>query len=675
MKRILLFGLTAASITLAEAAMPLMKTSNDDVLSKAGKGVHEKGNTVIFNRTPNGRTIQKKASAGNEGNSYLLYENFNGWDGKNLKWIPEGWNIEHNGECSMEYTWSPIEPTAYYPTIHDGKYCFCISFSDKQQDEWLISPEFTPKKNMELSYYMINRPLYFYSMKNLDWTTKEYQGDKIVDFTLQVLIKEDGEDWHLLRDHAEDYKDCSYKELRDACNLAYLEKQTIDLSEYADKEVKVAFRYLGIDGDLMMLDAIGVGYPLLDAVLYKEPANALYWGFSTDAYFIQNPVDIAFYPANTEISWSNISEEETASYSWQYDSQNAPGFIANENEDHLTLTYAGETQGAFPKLYESPILSAIAPERIDGVYQSPVKYFQTGGKPTFTDEEGTLEFTLFQFPMISQDLAFKSVMDDRLGAYSVPVYGYNEFSNDYWLNYTLDGEEPTEGDYSHLIGIGNLYYASHDVPLIVNGISVFGWGRIWNEAELTATIYALDSEMNTDYDTYTAIARATLKGEDVLSLDDFGSKDYIYLPFKFNEPVKVQASSEHPAFMFMIEGFNSDKIDYFAPLHNYLPSNTGVSAGYMLHEINIQGSDKGTYRVLSDPHYSENGTFYSEPVTFAIGLDAEYPVDSSSVSTVEAPEKQIEGIYDLNGVKVASFANEGIYIVKYSDGSVKKIVK
>lgn len=675
MKRILLLGLTAVSITLVEAVVPIMKTSNEDALKKSGKEMNNKGNSVIFNRERNGKTILKEASNSNEGNTYLLYENFSGWDGKNKKWLPEGWNMEHNGNCSMEYTWSPIEPTMYYPSLHDGKYCFCVPFSEKQQDEWLISPDFTPAKNMQLSYYMLSRPLYFYSMENLDWDTKEYNGDKIVDFTLQILIKEDGGEWELLRDHAEDYKNYNYQELRQATNSSYLEKQTINLSNYADKNVKVAFRYLGADGDLMMLDAIGVGYPTLDAVWYQEPANALYWGFTRNADFQQNPVDIALYPANTEITWSNISEEATANYSWQYESQNASGFTANEDEDRLILSYAGEPQGAHPKLYEAPILTAFAPERINGVYQSPVKYFQTGGKASFTGDEGTLDFTLFQFPMISQEIAFKSVMDDKLGAYSIPVYGYNEFSNDYWLNYTLNGNEPTEGDYSHLIGIGNEYFASYDIPLIVEGISMYGWGRIWNEAELTATIYALDNEMHSEYDTFTVVARATIKGKDILSLDHSGSKDYIYLPFKFDEPVKVQASAEHPAFLFMIEGFNSDKVDYFAPLHNYLPSNTGVSAGYMLHEINIQSSEGGTYKSLSKPHYMENGTNYAEPVTFAIGLDAGYPIDSSAVTAVEASDKQIEGIYDLNGAKVASAANGGVYIVKYSDGSVKKVVR
>ncbi|MDE6697382.1 MAG: choice-of-anchor J domain-containing protein [Muribaculaceae bacterium] len=639
MKRILLFGLAALSITLAEARVPVMKRSPKDV------------------------------------NSYLLYENFSGWDGKDTKWLPDGWGMEHNGKCSTEYTWVPKEPTTYYPAIHDGKYCFCISYSDEQQDEWLISPVFKPMKNMQLSYYMLLRPLFFYSMTNIDWDAEEYKGEKISAFTLQILIQEDEGEWRLLRDYAEEYKDYSYQELYPISDKAYLDKQTIDLSDYADKNVKVAFRYLGADGDLMMLDAIGVGYPTLDAVCYKEPGNALYWGFSSDGYFIQNAKDIALYPANTEITWTNISEEDTASYSWQYVSQNASGFSANEDEDHLTLTYAGEPQGALPTLYESPILTAIAPERIDGAYQSPAKYFQAGGRASLTGEEGTIDFTLFQFPMISLGLAYNSVTDDKIGALSIPVYGYNEFSNEYWLNSMLDGSEPKEGDYSHLIGIGNVYSASKEVPLIVNGISAYGWGRIWDDAELTATIYALDSDMHTDYSANSIIARATIKGEDVISIDVQGAKDYIYLPFKFDEPVKVQASAEHPAFLIMLEGFNSDKVDYFAPLHNNYLSNTEESAGYLLHEINIQGKGEGSYLSLTKPEYVENGTYYSDPVTFAIGLDAEYPIDSSAVSSIEASEKQIEGIYDLNGVKVNSTANGGIYIVKYSDGSVKKILK
>lgn len=674
MKRILFLGLTAASITFAEAAVPVMKTSNKDVLMKTGKGGINKCSSSINNGISIGETIRKKASESKGSNDYLLYENFSGWDEKNSKWLPEGWALEHKGTCSMDYSWSVFAPNMYYPAIHDGKYCFCVSFTEKPQDEWLITPEFTPKENMLLSYYMLNRPLLFYSMENLDWGTKEYNGDKIVAFTLQILIQEEGGEWQILRDHAEEWKNCNYHELFDASNTSALEKQTVDLNAYADKKVKIAFRYLGADGDMMMLDAVGVGYPTLDAVWYMEPTNSLYWGFSKDSYFYQPATDIAYYPANTGIIWPNMSEED-ASYSWQYDANNNSGFKAEEDEYELSLTYGNDEEGQTPTLYESPILTAIAPERIDGVYQSPVKYFQIGGKTSFTGADGTFDFTLFQFPMINQDLAYKGVMDDKLGAYSIPVYGYNEFSNDYWLNYSLNGEEALEGDYSHLIGIGNVYFASHDVALKVNGISVYGWGRIWDDAELTATIYALDSEMHTAYDTYTVVGRATLSGKDILALDDKRYKDYIYLPFKFDETVNVQASEEHPAFLIMLEGFNSDKVDYFAPLHNYLPIDNGFSAGYMLHEINLQGhTGDDAYKSLKSTQYVENGTYYTHPVTFAIGLDAEYATESTAVEAIGASEGS-EVTYDLNGRQVSAASASGIYIVKSADGSVRKVIR
>ncbi len=679
MKRLIAGGIAIAMLTAANASVPLMKKITEDVLfgEKSTKNIVY-SNSTLKAGMPVDKCVRKEVAGDSQKKGYVLYENFSGWNGVSKKWVPEGWSVEHKGKCSSSYTWQPLKPTPYtYPTIADGEYCYYINYADKEQDEWMISPEFTPENNMELSYYITMNLVYLYSTKNLDWFHQTYDGDKITVYTVQVLIQEEGGDWEILYDYAEAYKDYSFRELIDASNISALQKQTIDLSEYGGKNVKIAFRYLGVDGDAILIDAIGVGYPTLDNVWYMEPTNSLYWGFSRNSEFWEMPVDIAFYPANTPITWQNMSDED-ATYSWQYPEQNATDYATSDDPYELSVSYKAEEQGLTPKLYDTPILTAVAPERIDAIYRSPVPYFQIGGKPSYTEEGDQIDFTLFQFPINHLDAGFIDVMDPKQGALSVPVFGYNEFSDKYWLDYSLNGEEPMEGNFSHLIGIGNVYFASEEAPLIVNGMSVYGWGRIWDDAELTATIYALDSELHTDYDTFTVIARTSITGKEVQALDKKEAKDYIYLPFHFDEPAIVQASEEHPAFLFMLEGFNSEKVDYFAPLNSHRPNVIGYPAGYMLHEINLQGHiENGTYKSLKTMQYMEEGEYYSHSGTFAIGLDAEYTSDNTipgAVSSIES-QKRVEAIYDLNGQKVSSTNSPGIYIVRYSDGTVNKVAK
>lgn len=776
MKRSIILGLTIASIACAQATVPLQsvkmkspenspklqtgvslkqKSMGEDMLVKSNLGKGILRNETISNPTSAGLSVKKKAGESLK-NGYVLYENFNGWDGKTSNWVPDGWRVEHRGSCKRDFSWLPVTPNQYYPATIDGNHYFTVSF-DTNQDEWLISPQFVPKEDMLLSYYMRLIPMYFYHTKNINWITKEYEGEKIQMYTFQVLIKEGDGEWQILRDYADEYRDCTYREIA-AVAKSELQKQTIALDDYVGKEVSIAFRYFGTDGDTMLLDAIGVGYPTLDNVWYMEPTNALYWGFSRhdepSLNFTQMPMDVAIFPGNSAITWYNMSEEDAA-YTWDYSDQSGEQTLTADDEYELTAEYKPERPDIFPKTYRYPTLNATAYHRADANYNSPVDYFQIGGAPFYpTQEYGNLDFTLFQFPMIHQDIGHLSVSYDKLGAWSVPVFGHNEFTNAYWLDYCLNGEEPMEGNYAHLTGIGNVFFAAEDAPLVVKGMQVYGWGRIFKEAELTGTIYALDAEMHSDPSTFTVLAKATISGEDVKTFYGEDAKDYLYIPFVFDEPIALQATEEHPAFVFMLEGFNSDAVDYFAPLQSWYPIETGMSAGYILSEINLQRHvDYGAYRSFKTMQYMEDGEYTSWAGTFAIGLMAEYPwlsteaekielsLDEPTASiaidsyydgqelTVVAPqglnasikgryneciltvssttdqpvkgtidikapglslsipvnsdptnavssiseEAGVAEVYDLSGRKVTSTKTAGVYIIKYTDGKVRKV--
>ncbi len=689
---------------------------------------------------------------------FVLYENFSGWDGETWEWVPDGWSVEHYGNCSMDDSWLPQMSIPWLGiSAVDGDYLFGILYSMDQQDEWLISPEVQLGDNMVLSYWMTLEPVWFYSTDNIDWDTNEYIGDKILAYTLQIMVKEEGGEWAVVRDYAQEYLEYSFQELYDMSS-SQMSKQTVSLDEYSGKKVKVGFRYVGTDGNSLFIDAIGIGYPELENISYMDPFNTLYWGLSNDNRFTSLLSDFTLYPVYAPITWTNMSED-IATYSWKYCDPETGDEVTSDEEDELTVTYVPDYSSAESlknNLFTPPTLMATAPGSSDAYYTAPYKYFQAGGKPEITTNIGELEFSLFQFGINEQDIEMISVRDDSQGAYSVPVFGYNEFTDRYWLNYSLNGSEPMEGNFSHLIGIGNLFVPSDEADIVANGISVYGWGRIGADAELSASIYAINSEWSSDFNTFTLIARANINGSQVQSLNGEDSKDYLYLPFIFDEPVAFRATDEHPAYVFMLEGFNSDKVEYFAPLQSKNPCRFDNTFGYMLNEINLQGHvDMNTYYSFKSIRYiDEYGDYVFPTGGFAIGLIAEYPwltanveritigADESeatvalgsyydgSMLTVDVPdgltatvsgrynecvltiaragEEAVEGdvtvkgpgvgvtinvktdiptsignlstatgisaIYDLTGRRVESTDEAGIYIVKYNDGKLGKVI-
>lgn len=689
MRRIIPLGLAIASIACIQAATPLQpakmkafdnsprqqtgqtlrqKALSEDVLVKTNRGKAIIRNEKLSFPSATGFRAPRKAGYASVRKGYVLYENFSGWDGKTESWIPEGWSVEHRGTCSDNFTWKPVTPDQYYPAAIDGDHYFTVSL-DVNQDEWLISPQFVPEEDMHLSYYMSLNPLWYYDTKNIDWIKKEYTGDKVQVYTIQVLIRQGDGEWELLRDYADEYKDYSFREISDLSYSSALVKQTIALDDYVGKNVSIAFRYLGTDGDSMLLDAIGVGYPTLDNIWYMQPINSLYWGYyygnEPDLHFFQMPLDLAIYPGNAPITWYNMSEED-ATYSWEYTDQTGDGMLTSDDQYELTATYSPVRPDVFPKVYSTPVLNAEANHRIDANFMSPVEYFQIGGDPFYPSQDyGNLNFTLLQFPLIHQDIDMLSVRDDKQGAWSVPVFGHNEFTDTYWLNYCLNGEEPMEGNFAHLTGIGNVFVPSEDAPLVVNGMQIYGWGRINKEAELTATIYALDSEMHSGYDTFTVVARAKVGGDAVHTLFGEDAKDFLFIPFEFDQPAVVQATEEHPAYIFMLEGFNSDAVEYFAPLQSVRPVETGVGAGYILSEINLMGHiDQGTYKSFKPMQYIEDNEYKSCAATFAIGLVAEYPWLTFEVEKIELATDESSVSVSLNsyydGRNLTVEASEGL---------------
>lgn len=595
--------------------------------------------------TDNNRSIKplhshiRKAKAPAES---VLFESFEGWDGENINWTPEGWTVDMRGEVERKESWTPYTPNQLsgFINVPDGKYGYAVSYGSARQDEWLISPEVDVAEGYTLTYWLFLDPVYLFNIDNVDWDTLEFTEEPEVAATLQIWAQPAGEEWVMLHDYADDFRGLSFLELS-YMTPASMEKKNISLDTFVGKKVKIAFRYVGIDGNTMIIDAISVGYPELDDISYMEPFSTLYWGFDRSAGMTGLLADIAMQPVYEPLTWTNMTYIEGAEYTWTYcDPETAEFVTDSENPDALTVTYVPDYSSEATMVnnfFYPPTLTATAPNSTPGSYTAPYAYFQAGGKAERTLNDGTLfEASLLPFAYNNLGLTFVTCDDKTIGDPVIPVFGYNKHTDQYWLNYSLNGADPAEGDYSRLEGIANLFWAS-EAPLVVNGITAYGWGHVKPDAEFTAVIYGLNSEMSSDFETMTEIASTTLKGSEFL-VQYPDANGYMCMPFDFDEPVVIRKTEEHPAYFIMLKGFNSDKVNYFAPLQSSIDDPNYMCLGYILTDVNMSNHVNGfSRRGLKPMVYKQDGEYVDLYAAFAIGLDAEYPWLTTDVTEVEIP--------------------------------------
>lgn len=615
-----------------------------------------------FKRLPevNTGTIQIKKRIGSRAETtpdgYVMFEGFEGWDGTTLDWTPEGWTVEMKGDVDREYSWTPVIPNSNLPAAPEGQYSYGISYSESaNQDEWLISPEVEIEGGMVATFSLFLNPAYLFKFDkdHVDFDKGEFIGEKEVAATLQLLVLPEGEkDWSTVYDVVDEYRDMTLSELRYAYTESF-DPRTVDLSEFAGKKIKLAIRYVGIDGNTMFIDAIGIGYPLLENISYLDPWSTLYWGFDRSATLNGSAAPVALYPVFTDLTWQNFSEAD-ATFQWEYeDPDHKDSFLTSDEQYDLTVNYKPDYSSATTKknnFYRPPTLKASAPQARPGSYTSPYLRLQAGGKAEITFNDGSeFDGSLLPFNYMNQGLTMQLCEDTEAGVLAIPVFGYDERGNvdDYWLKYSLNGqEEATESDYSHLTGIANLFMPT-EAPLAVNGLTLYAWGRIDSDAELTATIYGLDAEMHTGISTMSVIATATCKGS-AIACEYPDANGYMTIPFDFTEPAIIKATDEHPAYFFMIENFRSDKVKFFAPLQSALPG--VLNWGYIRHDIDISAhTGRPAYTNIKAMVYKEDindPDSYVYPMgAFAIGINGEYPwltCETGSIEiTDEAPEAKV----------------------------------
>ena len=227
-----------------------------------------------------------------------------------MSWIPEGWsqiNTEENTPTAemlshnVNNTWYGCMSSSMFQEFtpdgekemfihfaYDGDWC-----SPDAQDEWLVTPQMRLEQNEELHFLLQADFFSVYDWVNdYDFSAGIYRERNVVN-TLKVMVTTDGGDvwdevWDLEKDVVSHLSDA---ECYGASDLRY-RPYDVDLSAYAGKDVKIAFRYVRTGqraGNSMILDRVVVDHPESSGVAAVAPecsrTPAVYYdinGFEVD---------------------------------------------------------------------------------------------------------------------------------------------------------------------------------------------------------------------------------------------------------------------------------------------------------------------------------------------------------------------------------------------------------
>ncbi len=609
------------------------------------------GNGFVFKRleTPlkGSRNVSpykgRKAVAKAEGQAATLDESFEGFTG-DAAWLPSGWSLikSESKFSDYYYRWFVTPTLSYSPAPSDGNYYTAILYSDAaEQDEWLVTPEITPSGHDILSFYAYYDPQFIFDLNYLDWDTYELT-EYVVAATLLVLVDTGDGEWKLLKDIADDYKGMSFSDISDDLTTE-MRRLQLDISAYSGKKVRFAFRYVGKDGNSMMVDQVSVAAPEIEAS-YSEPYGTLYWGMTKDFTVIESYNQLL--PVYTPLTWTNTTDTPNATFSWKYMSPETSDWTTGADTD-LTVTYTTDYSSEFTtsnNMFYSPVLTASAPGASDGTYTSRAKYFQVGGSAEMTLSDGTRgNFGVVPFcPADGITLVTKE--DPGKSGYYPPIFGYSPQASNWWTDYVFQGDAG-EGDKAEVTAYMNYIFAPQ-APLVVKGLWTSARGQVSADALLKAEIYPLDADGAV---AEAPLAAADCKGSDIIVTPSGGENDYLTVPFVFADSVVI-GGDETPAYIVKISGFNNGGVTYYGPYQTAQPDPSGMCLGWIELKRTFSGETGTTFVPIAN-YEGDYGPCYN---SFYISLDAFYPWLKAGAEEVllsgdgESKDVTVDSYYDAS---------------------------
>ncbi len=588
----------------------------------------------------------------------ILSEDFEGWDGVDFDWLPDGFEYKHDSGREDAEVWG-ITPDYAFQGMLGGLTgnCISINYDMGYVDEWLIFPEVTLGENMMLTLDVFNDGIWYFSMENIDWESFEYIGDKIIAYDQQVMISEDGgKNWKVLKSLAEDFMDKDLEQLYDETTNA-LSQVSVSLADYAGKTVKLAFRYFGTDGNLGVIDNIFIGNLPLE-VSYNNPFGTLFFGMSKESSSLNTSILVG--PVYRDMVFENTTYEDDATYVWNYFGPESSW----EQSDDVDLEVAYHTDyssefATYNNLYYMPTLTGSAPGYSEGSFTRG-QYLQAGGKGQYLAQTSTGDNRLIDFGLSVIDPATEgsATFTDQL----VPIFGYSGDSDSYWTRYTFD-EEGDENNYVKMTSYMDYFFNSEN-PVVIRGVHASAFARLSEGARMMAEIIPLSDEgILLD-----PLATAYCGYADMTVLPTNGTNDFVSLNFTFDAPI-IMSSDVCSAYIVRISGFNDpENVEYFNPIMSSNPNPDEYALGWIQKTIVMDGNA----RESMTPVINYTGSL----IAFYIMLDAEFPwlegpesvelerngiatvafdssVDGADLSFENLPdwlEAKAEGIYDKTTV-------------------------
>lgn len=558
-------------------------------------------------------TTPAKGSTGD-----VLHESFEGWDGETADWLPETWSekVSDNALTSINdnSTWHVDRKQLYHPEPVEGQYYATINAAitnegetkiNLPQDEWLITPEFIPASGTRFLYNVGLAPFFLYDTEKFDWEKGRFSNREVT-ATLQLMIQADGGEWTQLWDACNEFKDTPDKELCKNGVVMKFYHYSTDMTPYAGKKVKMAFRYVGQGGNAMDIDRVRVGVPEPIAS-YKRPQGAFYFGL-TDDY---DDLDISeqfrmLLPPYTDVTWSNKSSIESESFVWNF--QNADGSDGTSTERDLKQNYA-INYASLPNYRRMPQLTANAPGAPGNAYSWGGEKFQVGGQATVTLSDGEKRTcSVGNYDLNNNFYALQ-------GAPGKFMFGHCEGTDSLWTD--LLGEE------THLKAVCNFFeMPAH--PYALSRVTVMATGEIQDDAELSLRIQSVDEDGRFDLE----LARATCKASDIKVTEIEGVK-YLAMPFDLfsvgededgEEVLKRDTLTIETPILVTVMGFNKLNSSNFGFFQSGADPH-GETNGYFILSEDEENEEDGDIYPLSAVTSKQSGACYS---SFLFNLDANY---------------------------------------------------
>lgn len=597
-----------------------------------------------------------------------LFEGFESYEGQTSRgWVPEGWSQESKtnpphvapegkGTCLVwEATKGDGFTSAYSGTYVERVQVSIADFTAdpitfaEQQDEWLITKAITPKTGDYLTFQLCYSP--FFTL--LNESTMDFSS---VNNILEVLVTtDDGKTWEKVWDVLDDARSYTVDELWDdgSSFVRPYHPMLVNISKYVGKNIKIAFRYYGINGESMMLDDVKVGEATPTAA--ATAPNAVFpIGFSLEGYNLSdgsgNVLNLALAPYKTSLEWTNVSPAYE-SCTWTYPDEE--GNETTSSSKNLEAPEYGFGQYGAPSL-----VTKIGSKTSDAAkLYDAVQY---GGSVMLKDGNNYLSFDAAMYDL--NRLVSKKA---KFSLASAGAFGMGATSDATW-NQLLK----TEG--MKVTGMG-MFIPQPAAPYTLssaNAVVYYTAGKLTDKSQLKATVYKVE-----DDGSFTAMAEGYCSPSEIYKADD---KSYPKAVFYFEReidglPTQAELFVDYPIVIQfsadLAEGEEFDFVNAFDSAPNEVENNVYV----------FFNDAEGTRKMINTTDLPfEDG---SAAAGLYASFDATYSWLRSDEDAFEAKPAgesktfELDSYYNLvssKGENLATATGEGLgdwYTVSFANGS------